>query len=310
MHELGHTLGLHHGGSDDEGFKPNYFSVMNYLWQMPDGRYGPWKLDFSRSALPSLDENNLTEAAGIGGRPNATVPIGPGDFANGVFDIVDENGPVNWDGVGGTTGVNIARNINSQDPGATGHLTELVGHEDWSELIYDFRKSPAFASGFIAIVNPDHFELTPEFNEPPVDQAGDFDADGDVDGRDFLVWQRGGSRTPLSTADLEDWQDHYGEEELSAISSQLPDSQGSIAQNRETAVGSRFWILDSMLSQQFRKAKEIMLSDDMVEELAVDRVFDDLEIVPRTAIREFGDIAVRRAPQSRLAVIDFEFERF
>ena len=40
--------------------------------------------------------------------------------------------------------------------------------------------------------------------------AGDFDADGDVDGRDFLVWQRGGSPSPLSTGDLAVWQANYG----------------------------------------------------------------------------------------------------
>jgi surface-anchored protein len=41
---------------------------------------------------------------------------------------------------------------------------------------------------------------------------GDFDGDGDVDGRDFLLWQRGSSRTPLSSRDLADWQAHYGEQ--------------------------------------------------------------------------------------------------
>ena len=27
MHELGHTLGLRHGGHDDVNYKPNYHSV-------------------------------------------------------------------------------------------------------------------------------------------------------------------------------------------------------------------------------------------------------------------------------------------
>lgn len=39
---------------------------------------------------------------------------------------------------------------------------------------------------------------------------GDFDNDGDVDGRDFLTWQRGGSPAPLSSADLASWQNNYG----------------------------------------------------------------------------------------------------
>ncbi|MDZ4658959.1 MAG: hypothetical protein SH868_15390 [Bythopirellula sp.] len=39
---------------------------------------------------------------------------------------------------------------------------------------------------------------------------GDFDLDGDVDGRDFLAWQRGGSPNPFSAGDLGDWQGNYG----------------------------------------------------------------------------------------------------
>lgn len=39
---------------------------------------------------------------------------------------------------------------------------------------------------------------------------GDFNLDGDVDGFDFLTWQRGGSPTPYSDADLADWETNYG----------------------------------------------------------------------------------------------------
>lgn len=40
--------------------------------------------------------------------------------------------------------------------------------------------------------------------------AGDFDFDGDVDGADFLVWQRGESANPLSAADLDAWKANFG----------------------------------------------------------------------------------------------------
>ena len=39
---------------------------------------------------------------------------------------------------------------------------------------------------------------------------GDFDADDDVDGNDFLLWQRGGSPDPLSATDLADWKANFG----------------------------------------------------------------------------------------------------
>ncbi len=34
MHELGHNLGLQHGGNTDENYKPNYYSIMNYMYQI------------------------------------------------------------------------------------------------------------------------------------------------------------------------------------------------------------------------------------------------------------------------------------
>jgi len=54
--------------------------------------------------------------------------------------------------------------------------------------------------------------------------AGDFDNDGDVDGRDFLIWQRGGSPDPLSAGDLADWQANYGTGGLAAVAA-VPEPQ-------------------------------------------------------------------------------------
>ncbi len=61
--------------------------------------------------------------------------------------------------------------------------------------------------GLVESNDPDFFadRLFPAFVE------GDFDRDGDVDGNDFLVWQRGGSTTsPLSSIDLAAWQSNNG----------------------------------------------------------------------------------------------------
>ena len=51
----------------------------------------------------------------------------------------------------------------------------------------------------------------------PPSMSGDFDGDGDADGRDFLSWQRGDSPYPFSVGDLADWQTHYGTGSLSAV---------------------------------------------------------------------------------------------
>jgi len=34
IHEFGHDLGQRHGGDNDQNFKPNYLSVMNYAFQI------------------------------------------------------------------------------------------------------------------------------------------------------------------------------------------------------------------------------------------------------------------------------------
>ena len=68
MHELGHNLGLDHGGGDDVNYKPNYISIMNYRFNVigtlrPDGRQR--SIDFSRRKLATLDETKLDEFVGI-----------------------------------------------------------------------------------------------------------------------------------------------------------------------------------------------------------------------------------------------------
>jgi hypothetical protein len=53
---------------------------------------------------------------------------------------------------------------------------------------------------------------------------GDFDSDGDVDGRDFLAWQRN-----PSVGDLSDWQENYGTGSLQTSSVPEPMSSAILA---------------------------------------------------------------------------------
>ena len=64
MHELGHTLGLKHGGSDHSNFKPNDLSIMNYLYQF-SGLYGTDEINYSEYVLPEIKENEVDESKGI-----------------------------------------------------------------------------------------------------------------------------------------------------------------------------------------------------------------------------------------------------
>jgi hypothetical protein len=71
MHELGHNLGLGHGGGDGVNGKPNYISIMNYLNNYATGwNEDYWKLDYSRDDLEPLVENALDETQGVGYSPS------------------------------------------------------------------------------------------------------------------------------------------------------------------------------------------------------------------------------------------------
>jgi hypothetical protein len=53
----------------------------------------------------------------------------------------------------------------------------------------------------------------------PATTNGDFDGDGDVDGNDFLFWQRGETTPALDPGLLIEWQENYGAGALAAVSS-------------------------------------------------------------------------------------------
>jgi hypothetical protein len=72
----------------------------------------------------------------------------------------------------------------------------------------------------VGLINLNNFTGNQYFTVPNVAAAdGDFDNDGDVDGRDFLLWQRGQSDTALSPTDLANWQAEYGNGTLTSITS-------------------------------------------------------------------------------------------
>lgn len=52
---------------------------------------------------------------------------------------------------------------------------------------------------------------------------GDYDGDHDIDGQDFLVWQRGDSPTALSQSELTAWAEHYGNPVAMSASSTIPE---------------------------------------------------------------------------------------
>ena len=182
MHELGHTLGLDHGGDDGINCKPNYLSVMSYSLQMKD--IDPRRpLDYSRKALATLDEAMLDESAGVGG------PMGRNVYyaSNGGVHHAPADGPIDWNGNGPIDAGTTSANINDFDSalgsdfGCDGKGEILTGFDDWAHLAFSFLDSVNFADG--ARVTPSTTDMTSDQIKAAA-AVVDFDGDGHPNGFD------------------------------------------------------------------------------------------------------------------------------
>lgn len=169
MHELGHLLGLEHGGHDKVNCKPNYRSVMSYNRQFAGSPLPNRRLDYSRSLdplilLPNmtidmnktgiLNEASLNELDGLGSDPSLG-PLPP------FFPLADQIvfGPNAWSLVSAAAldidwnrnkafQINATANINKgPTSGCDGSGTDLEGHDDWNNLLYRSSAAIDFASG-------------------------------------------------------------------------------------------------------------------------------------------------------------------
>jgi hypothetical protein len=145
MHELGHTLGLRHGGGDDVNYKPNYLSIMNYRFHydyLLPGR----PLDYSREVLRTINENNIDERIGIG-KAVKTVWYAYWRTPE-VYVVSNGDLPIDWNLDGNlTSGFSLELSDDPEEP--LDVFTELRGFDDWSHLVYRFRGTKFFAASAI-----------------------------------------------------------------------------------------------------------------------------------------------------------------
>jgi hypothetical protein len=121
VHELGHNLGLRHGGFQNCNYKPNYNSVMNYRYQFPGidtdcDPSGNGVIDYSIGSRIDLNETNLDENLGTCG-----------------------SSPVDWNGnssieSGVVLDLNAADDLEIANCGGT--LTTLKDYDDWAHILF------------------------------------------------------------------------------------------------------------------------------------------------------------------------------
>lgn len=135
IHELGHNLGRRHGGSDDENYKPNHLSVMNYSWQMRglfrNGAQGHF--DYQRFPIRSLREPALSEAVGLSGGAELTGYQTRLVAPNGAPRQVPAQGAIDWNQDGDSSDVGIHQDLNNN-----GVISVLAGtpHE-WAAIVFN-----------------------------------------------------------------------------------------------------------------------------------------------------------------------------
>ena len=207
MHELGHNLGLDHGGVDPYNCKPNYLSIMNYSYTYNFGGQAfnlsnvrartNRPLDYSRQALPDLNRNALNEGVGIGG-PAGYRALWGVDLTP---HVAPADGPIDWNGNGFVDPNNLSGffDITSIFDGL--QLLDCYGlkrppitqtlqsYDDWAHLRYNFRTAGDYALSGNPLLRGGTrpIELTADQYLNGVLGSSDYDQDGLLNNLDNCV---------------------------------------------------------------------------------------------------------------------------
>ena len=154
MHELGHNLGLQHGGDVDVNYKPNYFSIMNYMYSnnglptIGDAKEGDryYYYRYNKAKEQIFADRYLPNGGWIDLHKNAYAADMLIDYSDGSGKDISETAisesvgigrtgskPVDFNGDGDTLDENLAMDLNPAYPGDESQ-TPLKDHNDWGVI--------------------------------------------------------------------------------------------------------------------------------------------------------------------------------
>lgn len=128
IHELGHNLGLQHGGADDVNGKPQYYSIMNYRYQLTGipKADGSKTFGYLQEDMPTLDEQNLDERAGFGQQAKGYIYTYKNHYGKDVSVPADQ--PIDFNRNGRIDSTSVAVDLNG------GGLSKLTAESDLKHL--------------------------------------------------------------------------------------------------------------------------------------------------------------------------------
>lgn len=147
MHELGHNLGLRHGGDEDVNYKPNYVSVMNYLY----GSLGLPVIGDREGDRYDLTTNcSLWFVSDLQRPPTASPSQFQLDFSHGESADIDEAHVFESEGVGRVNSTSVDYDCSSAieddyaaDLNFDGKLSTLRDYDDWANVHFVFARTRA-----------------------------------------------------------------------------------------------------------------------------------------------------------------------
>ena len=183
MHEFGHNLGLRHGGNENKNYKPNYLSVMNYMYQLNGlPTIGNNEGDRYFHGLKGCKFQNNSLVNSYWGSPNKFII----DYSHGEGRVLDEvNGIEEETGLGQVSSSAVDYNCNDSltdtlfnfDLNRDEKLDSLSDNDDWSRINIIFSHTSSGNLGQQAsllkrdssIVNPILDDIQPIADEKPIE---------------------------------------------------------------------------------------------------------------------------------------------